>query len=61
MLIVIFFLYVPKFQQVLGEVPVPAEHWFLPMTFGLAILLLDELRKFLIRKYPKGFLARVAW
>jgi sodium/potassium-transporting ATPase subunit alpha len=61
MLIVIFFLYVPKFQEVLGEVPVPAAHWFLPMAFGLTILLLDELRKFFIRRSPRGFLARIAW
>jgi sodium/potassium-transporting ATPase subunit alpha len=52
MLIAIFFLYVPKFQEVLGDMPIPAAHWFLPMTFGLGILLLDELRKFFVRKYP---------
>lgn len=56
-----FFLYVPKFQSVLGTTGVPVEHWFLPMGFGLGQLLLDEARKFWIRRHPKGFLARIAW
>ncbi|GAM86309.1 hypothetical protein ANO11243_043210 [Dothideomycetidae sp. 11243] len=57
----IFFLYVPKFHAVLGTSTVPVEHWFLPMAFGLAILLLDEGRKFGVRKWPKSLLARAAW
>ncbi|CAK7230523.1 hypothetical protein SBRCBS47491_007614 [Sporothrix bragantina] len=58
---VIFWLYVPKFQTILGNMPVPVEHWFLPMAFGLGILLLDEARKFCVRRWPNGFLARIAW
>ncbi|CAK7226228.1 hypothetical protein SCUCBS95973_006129 [Sporothrix curviconia] len=58
---VIFWLYVPKFQTVLGNMPVPVEHWFLPMAFGLGILLLDEVRKFCVRRWPSGLLARIAW
>ncbi|KAL1892065.1 hypothetical protein Sste5346_007220 [Sporothrix stenoceras] len=58
---VIFWLYVPKFQTVLGNMPVPVEHWFLPMAFGLGILLLDEARKYCVRRWPNGFLARIAW
>ncbi|ERT02862.1 hypothetical protein HMPREF1624_01165 [Sporothrix schenckii ATCC 58251] len=58
---VIFWLYVPKFQTVLGNMPVPVEHWFLPMAFGMGILLLDEARKFCVRRWPNGFLARIAW
>ncbi|CAK7206964.1 hypothetical protein SEUCBS139899_009771 [Sporothrix eucalyptigena] len=58
---VIFWLYVPKFQTVLGNMPVPVEHWFLPMAFGLGILLLDESRKFCVRRWPNGFLAHIAW
>jgi sodium/potassium-transporting ATPase subunit alpha len=61
LLIAIFFLYVPKFQQVFGNAPVPVEHWFLPMAFGMGLLLLDEGRKWSVRNYPNGFLAKIAW
>ncbi|KAK4191344.1 hypothetical protein QBC35DRAFT_375986 [Podospora australis] len=56
-----FWLYIPSLQTVLGTAEVPVEYWFLPMSFGLGILLLDEARKFVVRKYPKGVVARVAW
>ncbi|KAK0727570.1 hypothetical protein B0T26DRAFT_738235 [Lasiosphaeria miniovina] len=56
-----FWLYIPALQTVLGTAPVPVEHWFLPMAFGLGLLVLDEGRKFLVRTRPKGFFARVAW
>ncbi|EPE07908.1 h k atpase alpha [Ophiostoma piceae UAMH 11346] len=58
---VIFWLYVPKFQTDLDNMPVPAEHWFLPMAFGMGILLLDEGRKYCVRGWPKGILAKIAW
>ncbi|KAH8805724.1 hypothetical protein F5884DRAFT_755285 [Xylogone sp. PMI_703] len=57
----IFWLYIPKLQSVLGTSRVPAEHFFLPATFGLGILFLDEARKWAVRKWPSGFLARIAW
>lgn len=56
-----FWLYIPRLQEVLSTAPVPVEYWFLPMTFGLAILLLDEGRKFFVRKWPAGLMARWAW
>jgi len=40
---------------------VPVEHFFLPIAFGLVVLLADETRKYFVRKYPKGFLAKIAW
>jgi len=45
----------------LGCDKVPVEHWFIPMTFGIGLLSLDELRKMLVRKYPNGFFAKIAW
>ena len=56
-----FWLYIPRLQEVLDTAEVPAEYWFLPMTFGLGILLMDEGRKFFVRKWPKGLMARWAW
>ncbi|KAL2873818.1 hypothetical protein SGCOL_011047 [Colletotrichum sp. CLE4] len=61
LLMAIFWLYVPEFQTTLATAPVPVEYWFLPMTFGLGILLIDEARKFAVRKWPAGIIAKCAW
>ncbi|RGP70929.1 h+ k+-exchanging atpase [Fusarium sporotrichioides] len=57
----IFWLYIPPLQPVLGTTSVPVEHWFLPFAFGMFQLLLDEARKYCVRKYPNGLIARMAW
>lgn len=57
----IFFLYVPKFHHVLQTAIIPAEYWFFPMAYGMSILLLDEGRKFLVRRFPRSWVARIAW
>ncbi|KAI6086775.1 Na,H/K antiporter P-type ATPase [Hypoxylon rubiginosum] len=57
----ILWLYIPQLQPVLGTSPVPVEHWFLPFAFGMFILLFDEGRKFLVRRYPNGAVAKLAW
>ncbi|KAE9367518.1 calcium ATPase [Stipitochalara longipes BDJ] len=57
----IFWLYIPQLQSVLGTSSVPAEHFFLPAAFGLGILFLDEGRKYAVRRWPEGVLARCAW
>ena len=56
-----FWLYTPRLQEVLSTAAVPAEYWFLPMAFGLATLLMDEGRKFLVRRWPTGLMAKWAW
>lgn len=61
LVMVFFWCYIPRLQEVLDTSTVPVEYWFLPMTFGLAILLLDEARKFCVRKWPKGVMAKWAW
>ncbi|TVY58421.1 Sodium/potassium-transporting ATPase subunit alpha-A [Lachnellula cervina] len=57
----IFWLYIPQLQSTLGTSQVPAEHFFLPAAFGLGILFLDEARKWGVRKWPMGILAKMAW
>ncbi|GME36769.1 ATPase P-type K/Mg/Cd/Cu/Zn/Na/Ca/Na/H-transporter [Neofusicoccum parvum] len=59
--IAFLFLYPPKLQEVLATTQVPVEHWFLPMAFGMGILLLDEGRKYAARRWPKSFVAKMAW
>lgn len=61
LLMAIFWLYVPVFQAVLGTTEVPVEHYFLPFAFGMFILLFDEGRKYLVRKYPQETVAKFAW
>ncbi|OCF39005.1 hypothetical protein I317_07222 [Kwoniella heveanensis CBS 569] len=56
-----FFSYVPFFQHTFLTRGVPVEHIFIPFAFALGLLSLDETRKFFIRRYPKGFLAKIAW
>ncbi|EJT99446.1 sodium-potassium ATPase [Dacryopinax primogenitus] len=59
--IAVFFSYIPFFQNVFLTRGVPVEHYFLPLAFGIGILLIDECRKYGVRKWPKGILAWVAW
>lgn len=59
--IAVFWLYVPALQNVLGTTSVPAENYFLPAAFGLGVLSLDEARKAAVRRWPNGFLAKIAW
>ncbi|KAM3416985.1 hypothetical protein BST61_g8570 [Cercospora zeina] len=61
LVIAIFFLYVPKFHNVLQTAVIPAQYWFFPMSFGMGILLLDEGRKYIVRNYPKSIVAKLAW
>ncbi|KAK6222710.1 hypothetical protein LQW54_000891 [Pestalotiopsis sp. IQ-011] len=61
LLMAIFWLYVPVFQAVLDTTEVPVEHYFLPFAFGMFILLFDEGRKYLVRTYPRGTVAKFAW
>jgi sodium/potassium-transporting ATPase subunit alpha len=59
--IAVFFSYVEFFMKTFLTRHVAVEHWFIPMGFGLGILLLDETPKFFIQKYPKSLLAWLAW
>ena len=55
------FVYVPAFQSAIGTYPIPAQFWFIPIPLGLFILLSEEVRKFLVRRFPNSFLAKAAW
>ncbi|KAF2647322.1 calcium ATPase [Lophiostoma macrostomum CBS 122681] len=59
--IVFIFCYTPSLQRSIDTTQVPVEHFFLPVAFGIGILMLDEARKWAVRKYPKGLLAKIAW
>jgi hypothetical protein len=55
------FLYIPGLNTAINSSPIPVEYFFLPIAFGLWLLFADELRKWWVRKYPKGRIAWLAW
>ncbi|KAF3927124.1 hypothetical protein AA313_de0209440 [Arthrobotrys entomopaga] len=61
LIVTFFFNYTPPLRKVLGTGDVPVEHWFLPVAFGVFILLVDEARKYACRRNPEGFFARISW
>ncbi|KAF7333008.1 Calcium ATPase [Mycena venus] len=56
-----FFSYIPWFQTVFLTRGISAEFFFLPMAYGTMLLFFDESRKWWNRRYPKSWLARIAW
>lgn len=54
-------LYPPAIQEVIVTSSVPVEHWFLPFGFGMYIILLDEARRYWVRRWPTGWVAWAAW
>lgn len=57
----VLWLYITPLRPVVGTTGVSVEFWFLPFAFGTFILLMDEARKYMVRNYPKGLVARAAW
>lgn len=53
--------YIPTIQRVMLTSQVPVEYYFIAMGFGLVVFGYDELRKLAARKYPNGFVAKIAW
>jgi sodium/potassium-transporting ATPase subunit alpha len=60
-ILLIIAVYIPGFNSLFLTAPVPAEFWFLPFAYGLALFTIDEARKWFIRRYPNSFLAYIAW
>ena len=59
--VVFVFCYIPSLQKVIDSASVPVEYWFLPMAYGMGLLVLDEARKAVARRRPNGWVAKVAW
>jgi sodium/potassium-transporting ATPase subunit alpha len=45
--------YGPGLQNVFSTTPIPAMFWGPPFGFALGILIVDELRKLVVRTHPK--------
>ena len=52
-LIAVVNLYGPGLQKVFGTTPIPGMFWGIPFSFALGILTVDEIRKLIVRTYPK--------
>ena len=59
--IAVFVTEQPGIQTIFGTASVPIEFWLLPLPLALGILIMDEIRKLIVRTWPKGPLARIAW
>ena len=59
--IAIFVTEVQGIQKLFGTASVPIEFWLIPLPLALGILMMDEIRKLLVRTFPNGPLARIAW
>ena len=59
--IVLIVLYVPFFNNVFQTAPIPVEFWFIPIPLAIGMLLVDEVRKLIVRTFPKSIVARIAW
>ncbi|KAF1841808.1 calcium ATPase [Cucurbitaria berberidis CBS 394.84] len=59
--VVFIFCYIPSLQNTIGTREVPVEYWFLPAAFGFGLLMLDEARKYCVRTWPNGLIAKIAW
>ncbi|KAK5995377.1 Sodium/potassium-transporting ATPase subunit alpha-2 [Cladobotryum mycophilum] len=59
--IAIFVTEVPGIQNLFGTASVPIEFWLIPLPLALGLLCLDEVRKLLVRLFPNGPLAKIAW
>jgi sodium/potassium-transporting ATPase subunit alpha len=61
LVIAIFVTEVPGLQYLFNTASVPIEFWFIPLGLALGVLIMDEIRKLLVRSFPNGPIARIAW
>jgi sodium/potassium-transporting ATPase subunit alpha len=59
--VVFIFCYIASLQDTIDTRTVSVEHWFLPVAFGFGLLIIDEARKYCVRMWPNGILAKIAW
>ncbi|OAA75411.1 ATPase, P-type, transmembrane domain protein [Akanthomyces lecanii RCEF 1005] len=59
--IAIFVTEVPGIQNLFGTASVPIEFWLIPLPLALSILAMDEVRKLVVRVFPNGPIAKIAW
>ncbi|KAJ5096959.1 hypothetical protein N7456_007680 [Penicillium angulare] len=61
LIIAIFVTEEPGLQSLFLTASVPIKYWFIPLALAMGVLIMDELRKVLVRLFPKGPVAWVSW
>ncbi|KAG0257798.1 hypothetical protein BGZ95_005138 [Linnemannia exigua] len=61
LLMAIFVTEVPSINEIMLTNPVPIKYWLLPFPCALAVLLLDEMRKLMLRTFPNSIFGKLAW
>jgi sodium/potassium-transporting ATPase subunit alpha len=61
LVIAIFVTEVPGLQNLFSTASVPIEFWLIPLGLAMGILCMDELRKVLVRLFPKGPVDWASW
>lgn len=59
--IAIFVTEEPGLQNLFNTASVPIKFWLIPIPLALGLLVADELRKLLVRSFPNGPIAKIAW
>lgn len=61
LVIAIFVTEVPDIQSLFGTASIPLKFWFIPLPLALGILIMDEMRKLIVRLFPRSLIAKAAW
>lgn len=61
LVIAIFVTEVKGIQNLFGTASIPIEFWLIPVPLAIGILVMDELRKLLVRTFPNSIIAKIAW
>ncbi|KAJ5817555.1 ATPase P-type K/Mg/Cd/Cu/Zn/Na/Ca/Na/H-transporter [Penicillium robsamsonii] len=61
LIIAIFVTEVPGIQNIFATASVPILFWCIPIGLAMGVLCMDELRKLLVRLFPKGPIAWASW
>ncbi|GLA30049.1 hypothetical protein AnigIFM63326_008246 [Aspergillus niger] len=61
LVIAIFVTEEPGLQSLFNTASIPLEFWFIPLALAFGVLVMDELRKVLVRVFPRGPIAKIAW
>ncbi|KAG0326202.1 hypothetical protein BGZ99_009909 [Dissophora globulifera] len=51
----------PGIQNLMLTNPVPIKYWLLPIPCAVSLIMADEVRKVIVRSFPKSIIARIAW
>jgi sodium/potassium-transporting ATPase subunit alpha len=61
LLIAIMVAHLPILQSIFNTRQIPVQYWFIPIAWSLGLLILDELRKVVVRLLPHWISRRIFW